>query len=265
MSPAEFDSLARRQLADYDSRSPGMMFAERGIELSLKEAYQLQIETVRLRKARGEKVAGYKIGCVSETIRRQLGVEHPVFGHVFEGEFRQSGVELPEGEFDQLGIEGEFAVTLARDVSAPDDLREDPRRFAGEVFPVIELHNFAFRRADPSAVELIANNAVHAGNVVSKSRSAAKEIAELEISVAINGEELGRATVDPFATMHELAQRLWAFDIPLHAGDILLTGSPLPLYRVAARDEIRVSCPAIAEVTACVAGSARTDHDSCGS
>ena len=261
MSPVELEGLARRQLDDYDSHSPGMMFAEAGVSLSLADAYRLQIETARLREARGERVAGYKVGCVSETVRRQLGVEHPVFGHIFEGEFRQSGCALSEGEFDQLGIEGEFAVTLARDVLKPDELREDPGRFVGEVFPAIELHNYVFRGDGPAAVELVANNAVHAGNVVPEARSGAREVGELEIAVVINAEERGRAMVDPFATMYELAERLRAFGISLHSGDILLTGSPLPLYRVGAGDEILVSCPTIGEVTASVAGPARTNQD----
>ena len=248
MSPEELRSLAQRQLADYDAHSPGMMFAEAGVSLSLEDAYRLQIEMARLREARGERVAGYKIGCVSETIRRQLGVQHPVFGHVFEDEIRRSGVALEEDEFDELGIEGEFAVRLSRDVAAPEDLRENPSGYAAEVFPVIELHNFVFRGAGPSAVELVANNAVHAGNVVPEARSAAKGVEKLEVSVAINGVERGRAVVDPLATMYELAERLSTFDIPLRAGDIVLTGSPLPLYRVGAGDEILVSCPTVAEV-----------------
>lgn len=69
--------LAHRQLADYDARSPGSMFAEGDSSLSVEEAYRLQIEVARLRQERGEAITGYKIGCVSRTIQRQLGIDHP--------------------------------------------------------------------------------------------------------------------------------------------------------------------------------------------
>ena len=86
---------AARQLADYDARTPGMMFADPGTLLSVDDAYRVQIETARLRSERGESVVGYKIGCVSQTIRRQLGVENPVFGHLFGTETWSNSAVLP--------------------------------------------------------------------------------------------------------------------------------------------------------------------------
>ncbi len=78
--------LARRQLADYDARRPGRLFADSAAALAVEEAYALQLAMAQLRRERGERVVGYKIGCVSPAVRRQLGGEHPVFGHIFESE-----------------------------------------------------------------------------------------------------------------------------------------------------------------------------------
>ena len=60
---------ASRQLADYDDRAPGKMFAE-GVTLDVKQAYRLQSAVARLRSARGEKIIGYKVGCTSPVITR---------------------------------------------------------------------------------------------------------------------------------------------------------------------------------------------------
>ena len=65
--------LAARQLADYDRRRPGGVFAEPGIRLSIEQSYELQFEVARLRQLRGERIAGYKIGCISHTMQDQLG------------------------------------------------------------------------------------------------------------------------------------------------------------------------------------------------
>src|SRR4051812_33889038 len=105
--------LAARQLGDYDRRRPGGVFAEPGIRLSIEQSYELQFEVARLRELRGERVAGYKIGCISRTMQDQLGLDRPVFGQVWESELCASGSVLSTANFDGLAIEGEFAVRLA--------------------------------------------------------------------------------------------------------------------------------------------------------
>lgn len=249
----ELQRLARRQLADYYARTPGRMFAESGHGLDLAAAYRLQIETARLRReVHGEAVMGYKIGCVSPSVQRQLGVEHPVFGHVFASEGWLDGTSLSPAAFCRLGIEGEFAVTLAADIAEPAVLRDRPERFVERVFPVIELHNHVLRGTEPSAVEVVANNALHAGIVLPERKVPPTGGQTLEIQVWINDERQGRATVDPLATLPALAERLAVQGIHLRQGDLALTGSPLPIYDVGPGDAIRVEAPQIGTVRAFV-------------
>ena len=244
--------LARRQLADYDARSPGTLFAGRGTSLEPDNAYRVQLATAKLRCDRGELVAGYKIGCVSETVRRQLGVEHAVFGHVFRSEIRASPAKLRASEFCCLGVEGEFAVTLAQDIDDPEELASEPGCFVGNVQPVIELHNYVFRGPKPSAGEVIANNALQAGIVVPKPQAARNRLGPLPIRVSIGTRVNDCAEVDPCEYLHELALRLAAYRIRPRKGNILLTGSPLPLYLVDPGDPIKVTCDGLAEVSASV-------------
>jgi hypothetical protein len=53
MDPAFLKSLAGRQWRDYRSGTPGTMFADPDISLTLDEAYKLQIEFAGLRCAAG--------------------------------------------------------------------------------------------------------------------------------------------------------------------------------------------------------------------
>ena len=103
----DLDLLARRQLADYDRHEPGTVFTDAGLELTIEEAYRLQIRVAALREQRGERVAGYKIGCVSEEVRRQLGLAHSVFGHIFASELHPSGARLDGHRYRGLAVEGE--------------------------------------------------------------------------------------------------------------------------------------------------------------
>jgi 2-keto-4-pentenoate hydratase len=124
----DLDNLARRQLADYDARRPGAMFGDPGFELTLEEAYQLQLRVANLREARGEAIAGYKVGCISDAIQRQFGLREPVFGHVFASEIHRSGASLNAANFHQLAIEGEFALRIAEDIPSAAWLASNARR-----------------------------------------------------------------------------------------------------------------------------------------
>ena len=258
-------ALAARQLADYDARTPGTIFADPRTILGVDDAYRVQIETAHLRSARGEGVVGYKIGCVSRTIQRQLGVENPVFGHLFDTEIWSSPAVLPEDGFCDLGIEGEFALTVAEDIPDPERIRDAPQRFVRNMFPVIELHNFLFRAVGRTAAEVIANNAFHAGIVVPPRRASLRDREELPIRVSINGQEKGCETVNPLETLYQLASRLSSFGIVLSEGDVVLAGSPLPLYPVDIGDCIRVECSGRAVVTAEYGGAADPAGDAVGS
>ena len=247
---------AIHQLSDYDQRRPGTLFRYSGPLIGVNDAYRVQIETARLRRDRGEAVVGYKIGCVSPTIQRQLGVEHPVFGHLFDSEIWSSPAVLPGDGFCELAIEGEFALTIAQDIPDPERIRDAPQRFVRNVFPVIELHNFLFRGVERTAAEVIVNNAFHAGIVTPPSRTSLGDCGELEIRVSINGRERGCGTVDPLETLYELASRLFSFGIVLSEGDVVLAGSPLPLYPVDIGDSICVEWPGSVNVTAEYGGAA---------
>lgn len=220
------------------------MFEDPSIKLTVEESYALQFEVARLREERGEVVAGYKIGCVSPAVQAQLGLDQPVFGHVFESELHRSGAILDLADYDGLAIEGEFAV------------RVGDRSFSS-AFAVIELHNYVIRRAPLTAQELIANNAIHAGVVLPREEGGPAELLDESIAVLRNGAILGTATGralpdGPLASVARLVRHLERHGRTLHPGQIVLTGSPLPLYRAAGGDEFEVRCEHLAGVKAVV-------------
>lgn len=256
----EIQALAKRQLADYDRRHPGTLFADASVTMTVEEAYALQYEVACLRQQRGELIAGYKVGCVSKSVQSQLGLNRPVFGHVFETELRRSGAVLDSREFDGLAIEGEFAVRLAEDIPDAEWLRAHPKRVMTAAFAVIELHNHVFRNAARTAQELVGNNAMHAGVVLPLHESELQDpdaLLEDPISVYRNSEILGTATgrvlpSGPFGSVVRLAEHLSRLGHCLHRGQIVLTGSPLPLYPATRGDHIVVTSKNTAAITAII-------------
>jgi 2-keto-4-pentenoate hydratase len=177
-------------------------------------------------------------------------LNQPVFGHLYESELRRSGVVLDSQAFDGLAIEGEFALRLAEDIRDAGRLRTHPREALATAFAVIELHNYGLRSPIRSAQELIGNNAMHAGVVLPLQEPPVHDpdaLLDEPISVFNNAHVLGTATGralqdGPLGSVIRLAEHLRQFGRGLRRGQIVLTGSPLPLYRVAQGDYIEVIC-----------------------
>ncbi len=242
-----FQQLARRMLADYDARTPGELFAD-PIDLTIHQAYALQTAITRLRGARGERVIGYKLGCTSPAVQRQLGIAEPIFAPLFDSGLYDSGVRLSRAGFANLAVEGELAVRLARDLSRStlgDDACQDA---VGAVFPVIELHHYVLRSPQPCCRELIASNGMHAGFVVGEKPHGGPSVRVQRLTICVNDEKVGGSDEpwtmgDPIASLRWLGARLEDCDLRLLRGQVILTGSPLPLYLVGPGSRVVVEAP----------------------
>lgn len=130
MDPASLRSLARRQWRDYQWGTPGTMFADPDISLTLDEAYQIQMELAGLRCAAGDAVAGYKVGCIGAGVVEQFGMSGPIHARLFRSEIHGSGETLRYRAYANPAIEGEMAFRIGPDGGI------------AAAFPVIELHQF---------------------------------------------------------------------------------------------------------------------------
>jgi 2-keto-4-pentenoate hydratase len=239
MMVVDLQELARRMLADYDARTPGRSPGE-PLDFETAQAYALQAEIARLRERRGERVIGYKIGCTSRTIRAQLGVEEPILGRLFDTGCHPSGVLLHSARFANLAIEGELAIRLSRDLP-PGPLTDGEYAAAiGSVFPVIELHHYVLPQIGTPLAALIASGGMHAGLVLAMQETTCSGgfPAVEGLEVTINGRPVGTTREPwtmggPAATLRWLSDRLAGWGLPLRRGQVILTGSPLPLSPVA--------------------------------
>ena len=152
----QINELAQRQLKDYRSTNPGTCFVEQGFSLDISKAYAVQDEVVRLRVEEGEQVVGYKVGCTGAGTTKLFGMKGPIRGTLFDKEVIANGVELDPNSFCNLAVEAEMAIKVG----------EKGQMLS--VFPVIELHNFVFRAPKKSLSELIANNGLNKGIILSE-------------------------------------------------------------------------------------------------
>ncbi len=233
------------------------MFSE-GVVLDVSQAYELQSAVAQLRCDRGEKTIGYKVGCTSPEIRRQLEIDHCVSGRLFDTERHTSGAQLSRNRFANLAIEGELAVELSREPRAEDFSAGIIPACVARVFPVIELHHLVMRGERPSATELIANNAIHAGFVAGvgtpRSKLPGGRLLEAPaLSIFADGRLLEGCAGPSLVQTIETSLK-WLTEIVrergdrLRSGQTVLTGSIPRLLPVGENCDIRVEAPPFGEV-----------------
>ncbi len=254
---SQIQRWASRQLADYDARQPGTMFAE-GVVLDVAQGYELQSAVAQLRCDRGERTIGYKVGCTSPAIRAQLGIDHCVSGRLYDSEQHSSGAVLSRKRFANFAIEGELAVELSREPNEKEFSEVEIPACVARVFPVIELHNHVMRGEQPLAGELIANNAIHAGFVtgggVSPNEICGEQSLDTSALSIVADDRLLDECAGPALIQTINSSLKWLTEVVrdrgdrLSAGQIILTGSIPSLIPIAEDCGIRVDAPPFGSV-----------------
>ncbi len=232
----KIEIIANKILQDYDLKNPGTIFKEKKI-ISNEDALLIQSNVARLRQERGEKIIGYKIGCVSKDTQKKMGFNQPACGYLWKNELHNSGVILNKKDYTNPAMEAEFGVILNRDIK-PDLASFDYiiQSIKG-VYPLIEIHNLVFYGSEPYGAELLANNAIHAGIVIGPETKLPSEKAETDLKLIYDKEVIDTWTNkiwpnDMLLEMEWLIKEQEKKNNYLKKGDLILTGAygfPIPI------------------------------------
>ena len=186
MDEATLNILATRMLSDYDNHSPGLAFAD-GLQLEVAEALRVQSAVATLREARGETVAGYKIGATTKGNQAFIGLDHPAWGRLWSTELHESNVMLSKANYANPAMEAEFAITLSDSIRPGLTDVDDILPRIAAIHPVIEIHNLVFRGAPPHGAELLANNAINAGVVLGEGITDVRSMRSTDLQLVYDG------------------------------------------------------------------------------
>ena len=244
----KISKIANRQLADFRNTTPGMCFSDRDFKLEIDEAYAVQDALVSLRVKEGESVIGYKVGCTGPGTTKLFGMQGPIRGTLFKDEMHSNGSEIKANQFCNLAVEAEMAIEMGQNGQI------------ASVFPVIELHNYIFRGLTKSLAELVANNGLNKGTVLSNYEwwNFSKQFEEKStLSLEINEIEVDFGDLCPMAggpssSLDWLHSHLAEYNKELSQGDIVLGGTALGLHRVHPGQSISVKIDGEVAVQCCV-------------
>ena len=92
--------------------------------LNLDEALEVQLGLLERRIARGDALAGWKIGLTSDRARRALGVDARPFGYLLARRVFASGARIRAEEIALPSIEPELCFTIGRRIAGAEPTRD---------------------------------------------------------------------------------------------------------------------------------------------
>jgi 2-keto-4-pentenoate hydratase len=242
--------LARRLRDAYSSGAVAPM--RDGLNpIDAASAYAIQTINTRYWEAQGRRMVGRKAGLTAAAVQKQLGVDQPDFGALFDDMRVADGGTLDPARTLQPKVEAEIAFVLGEGLPQEDTTVNQVAAAVSRVHAAIEIVDSRIADWKITFADTVADNGSSAFFVLSDQ---GVPLAGLDLEGAVMELDLDGKTVsrgvgaaalgNPLHAAAWLARTLATRGEPLRAGDILLAGALGPMVALSPGDHIH----------ACIAG-----------
>ena len=230
----------------------------RSADITIDDAYQISKLVLDRRTAPNspsdETIVGKKIGVTSDAVQSMLGVYEPDFGFLTDKmEFGPGEVSI--GNLIQPRAEAEIAFRLSADLVGPGVTQADVLAATESVMACFEIVDSRIRDWQIKIQDTVADNASCGVYVLGDNKVDPNglDLAKGRVEVHKNGEflseGLGSAVQgSPLQSVAWLANTFAELGIPLRAGEVVLSGSLVPLEPIKVGDQFSMSLSGIGEL-----------------
>ena len=231
--------------AAWRNRVPVAPLVEREPDLSIEDAYRIQLDFIARRVAAGETIVGKKIGVTSKVVQDMLGVFQPDFGQLTSSMICDDGAPIDLSGLIQPKAEAELAFVLKEDLVGPGITAADVIRATDYVVPCFEIIDSRIRDWKIKIQDTVADNASCGVFVLGKAKGDPRTLdlaaatMTLEKNSQLHSTSTGASVQgSPVNAVAWLANTLGELGIPFRAGEVILSGSQSPLVPVVDGDEL---------------------------
>ena len=226
-------------------------------ELTIDDAYAISLGALERRKADGEKVIGKKIGVTSKAVQDMLGVHQPDFGFLTDRMYIEGDIDVAANGLIAPRAEAEIGFILKDSLKGPGVTAEDVIAATEAIVPCFEIVDSRIQDWKIGIVDTVADNASCGVYVLGEARVNPRDhdLPNLHVTVTKNGAPLsegyGHAVQgSPAQAVAWLANTLGAYGVTLEAGDVILSGSLVPLEPAAPGDVFEMQLAGVGSCTA---------------
>ncbi|MGN7860891.1 2-keto-4-pentenoate hydratase [Microbacterium sp. 22303] len=224
--------------------------------VDIDAAYRTQQVLTERRIAQGARVVGRKIGLTSEAVQKQIGVDRPDFGVLFDDMRYDSDELIPISRLLQPKAEAEVAFLLKNDILDGSD-PVTVRNAVAYAFPALEIVDSRIADWRIGITDTVADNASSGVFVIGGTGTPLDRVEPAEVMMSMRrggyvvSEGTGRACLgDPLNALAWLAATAIEFGSPLRAGDLVLSGALGPMVPVRPGDVFVADITPLGSVTA---------------
>lgn len=258
VATSQLDAYSEELFQALRGRQVVAPLTERTPELTQDEAYQISLGILKRREAAGEKIVGKKIGATSRAVQNMLSVDQPDYGFLTDRMQCRAGAPIPiSRELIQPRAEGEIAFVLKRDLQGPGVTNADVLAATAGVVACFEIVDSRVRDWKIKIQDTIADNASCGLFVASTELVEPHQVDLVTCGMVLwkNGELVatgaGAAALgSPVNCVTWLANALGRHGVGLKAGEIILSGSLVPLIPIAAGDVMELAVGGIGRLKA---------------
>lgn len=215
--------------------------------LDLDDAYAIQAELRRRKEARGHRLAGLKAGLTSRAKMKQMGVEVPVFGLIFDYMSVADGGEIKSAELIHPKVEAEIAFMLKHPLRGPGCHVGAVLAATDFVVPAVEIIDSRYENFRFDLPSVVADNTSSSRFVVGGVARSVEglDLRTLGMVMEKNGEIVAMAAGaavlgHPAAAVAMLANHLAQRGEEIPAGTFIMSGGATEAVLVQKGDAIQV-------------------------
>lgn len=249
--------FATRLAGARQTRTPIAPLTDEVCGMTVEDGYRVQHATLKARVGAGERVVGWKVGLASAAARADLEIDEPAAGFIVASTVYPDGTAIETGSLIAPAAEAEIAFVMRHELAGPGVTLTTALLAIEGALAALEIVDSRYRDWKFKAPDLTADNTAGACLVVG---SRLMPLAEMDLPLEglvweQNGQIMATATAaevggTPLASVVWLANKLAAWGVSLHSGDIVSTGSISKVLRPRVHDSVRARFTHLGTVSA---------------
>jgi len=237
--------IAKKLLDAERLKQPITPLTETHENITVADAYAVQLEQIRQKIDAGATVKGLKIGLTSKAMQEMLNVYTPDYGFILDTMVYDEVEGLLAESFIQPKVEFEIAFVFNKKLKGPNVTVQDVIDATAYVVPAVEVIDSRIANWKIKFEDTVADNGSSAGAIIGKKHTLLKDIEDITnipMIVKKNGEFLDEATSaavlgNPLNAVVWLANEVSAYGISLEPGMFVLSGALSKAVTFEAGDE----------------------------
>lgn len=224
---------AAQRLAQAErTKQPIAPLTETNPNMTVDDAYRIQLAQIEEKKAQGATVAGLKIGLTSKAMQDMLGVYTPDYGFILNTMVHDEDAPINASAYIEPRVEFELAFYFKKTLQGTVTI-DDVIDAVDYVVPSIEIIDSRIADWKIKFEDTVSDNGSSAGAILSSTKTKLSDIADITaipVKAYKNGEFFDEATTaavlgNPLEAVVWLANAVREYGITIQAGTFVLSGA----------------------------------------